>query len=332
MLEIRANSARIGDLLGSLTATAYEPDPLRQRLNHTRLAEALTALDVPLAGDLYSLKGAKYCLDTYLNELTEPDFIALRFGALSSARFCKDILDLIPTGLDEASRIQVFRALVNIAEAVDQRVNQFAMRGPMFQLADLLTAEPVDGQNLRKQLLMLPICASTIREHIEILSMDEFKALLGAFQPDGLNAARRALSQFADDRAQPSLAMLNLVSTELDVQFLRRAPSGLMHYSVGLEMALGAGNRLAASNALYRLSLAVKDTRRVFGMLPDYMNKTLLRQVEQSMDLFRDDQTPPVGPLNGQSLRKLDDGIRANLGGAAEGLRSFGLELKPEEH
>ena len=105
-----------------------------------------------------------------------------------------------------------------------------------------------------------------------------------------------------------------------------------MHYSVGLEMALGAGNRLAASNALYRLSLAVKDTRQVFGMLPDYMNKALLRQVEQSMDLFRDDQTNPVGPLNGHSLRKLDDGIRANLGGAAEGLRSFGLELRPEAH
>ena len=70
LLEVRANSARIGDLLGSLTATAYEPDPLRQRLNHTRIAE------------------------------------------------------------------------------------------PMFQLANLLAAEPVDGQNLRKQLLMLPFRAS----------------------------------------------------------------------------------------------------------------------------------------------------------------------------
>lgn len=76
--------------------------------------------------------------------------------------------------------------------------------------------------------------------------------------------------------------------------------------------------------------MVVDDIRQTYETLPDQLMRELRQLVGESMDLFRDDQSNPAGPLNGHSLSKLDDDIRANLGGAVPGLRSFGLKLEPD--
>lgn len=84
LLEVRANSRRIGNLLGSLTAKPNWAWPWRDTVIddevHVRTARAL----IPPMGNLYSLKGAKYCLDTYLHELNDFDLATLCDGLLSN--------------------------------------------------------------------------------------------------------------------------------------------------------------------------------------------------------------------------------------------------------
>lgn len=82
--------------------------------------------------------------------------------------------------------------------------------------------------------------------------------------------------------------------------------------------------------ALYRLSLAVKEIYQAWEVLPLPTIMFLRRMVEKSMDVLRDHQNNPVGPLNRHSLSKLDDGRRRHLSAAAVVLCHFGLELDPQ--
>ncbi|WP_394065557.1 hypothetical protein [Alcaligenes sp. WGS1538] len=314
--EIRATSRLIGNLLGSLTI----PDEFAK--HEFRPIHALMALNLPLAGDWYSLKGAKYCLNTYLDELTERDLLALSSGVLRREGYCDFMLRCISTRPDDASRMQVSRLLGDIAEAVNQRVLRYTVHEPLTRIVELLAVDPVNEQDLHTRLLMLTDDWITMKRYCESLSTDEFKALLGALQPQNLKTVPKALLKAHSFKE---------LKSALDWEFnYRRAPLSLRVEQQNLDRAWRAGNRLAVSEALYRLSLAVEETCQVWEVLPDKTMKCVQQLVERSMDLFRDRQNNPEGPLNGHSLRKLDENIRANFGAAGPVLRSFGLELDPE--
>ncbi|WP_454005914.1 hypothetical protein [Alcaligenes sp. Marseille-Q7550] len=278
-------------------------------------------------GGLYSLKGAKYCLHTYLEELTEFDLVALTGGALNKEKACDAVLDRVSPRLDDAVRKQASRVLKDVAKAVNQQAARHAMHKPLLQIVDLLAADSVNKQDLSAQLLMLSDDRTTQKLYFKTLSTDEFKGLLGVLHSRNLDTVRQALWQTGDYWQANSL--LGLVHS-LELEFSRRASRSLRTEQVNLTLALGAGDRFAVTDALYRLSRVVEDAYQTWGALPQSELERVQRLVESSVDLLRDRQNNPVGPLNRHSLNKLDDGRRRNLGAAAVVLGSFGLELEPE--
>ncbi len=88
---------------------------------------------------MYSLKGAKYCLPTYLEELKEFDLVALSQGGLSHALAVSDILAEIPTPPDDTVRRQAYRLLRDITEALNQRMLRLGVHEPLSKILDLLT-------------------------------------------------------------------------------------------------------------------------------------------------------------------------------------------------
>ncbi|WP_454005750.1 hypothetical protein [Alcaligenes sp. Marseille-Q7550] len=71
-------------------------------------------------GGVYSLKEAKYCLDTYLDELREADLVALSQGVLSKEAACNHVLDEISIRSDDKLRMQLSGLLGDVAKAVNQ--------------------------------------------------------------------------------------------------------------------------------------------------------------------------------------------------------------------
>ena len=326
--EVRANSLLIGNLLGSLTAKVDKEGRFVDAHDRSRSARALTELNESGAeGGLYSLKGAKYCLHTYLEELTEYDLVALTGGVLSNENACEAVLDGVSTRPDDALRMQASRLLKEVAKAVSQQTARHAMHEPLLRIVDLLAADSVNKQELGAQLSMLSDDRNTQKLYFRTLSTDEFKGLLGTLHSKNLNAVRQALWQTGDYRQANSL--IGLVHS-LELEFSRRASRSLRNEQVNLTLALGAGSVLAVTDVLCRLSRVVEDTYQTWGALPKSEVERVQRLVESSVDLLRDHQNNPVGPLNGHSLRKLDDGRRKSLGAAAAVLGGFGLELEPE--
>ena len=324
-VEVRANSLLIGNLLGSLTA------PPADLQGHVIISQALLEVMARSSDDsFYSLKGAEYCLITYLDELKESDLAALRHGLLSHEQARQCVLDKIAVPSDDALRMRASRMLGDIAEAVNQRMARHAVHEPLMQIVASLAASPVDGHKLHAQLMRLPDGLNIIRRYLKESSTDEFKLLLGSLRARNPDAARRALSQITGGGPSEAGLKLFALRTAIDLEFSRRVPPVLLNRQRNLDWQLSGGNTFAVSKALYRLGLAVEDACQVYGMLSNDMDQSLRQQVWQSMTLFRDDQNNPTGPLNGHSLSKLDDGIRANLGGAASVLHSWGLVLKPE--
>ncbi|WP_394059984.1 hypothetical protein [Alcaligenes sp. WGS1538] len=333
LMEVHANSRRIGNLLGSLTAKVDLVGAGIAEKDLDRMVRALIELNVPPTGDLYSLKGARYCLDTYLDELNESDFDALRDVVLLDGPCRTYILDSISIRPDDPLRARASRVLENIAQALSKQMVRRAVHGPMLQVIDLLNARPVNGDELHAQLLPLSSFRTMLKEYLRTLSTGEFAALASALRSDNLNAALQALAQVNDPWQAESVLTLNLACIELGLEFfLTRAPRNLVFGYGNLNSALGTGNRLAVADALRYLSAAVEDACRIYSVLPDPMNMNMRRQVRESMDLFRDQRNNPHGPLNGHSLGGLDDSIRAKLGDAARGLRNFGLELEPQAY
>lgn len=332
MLEVRGNSRLIGNLLGSLTAKVNETAQVVNGRDRVRIARELMALTLPSRGDLDSLKGAKYCLDTYLHELTESDLVALRYGVLSDQKYCEHVLSRISARPGDILYTQASRVLKNVARAVKQRFAHYAIHKPLSAVIDMLAANPVDGRALRNYLLVIPYNSGELRDYFKSLHMDEFVALLSVFRPENLDSIEHALAQIDDAYRDMSLSVLHSFSIDLDYEFNRRVPQGLYISERALSHALSAGNGILVSGALYRLSLAVEDTWQVCEVLSRSHVKAVRRLIQECMALFRDDLNNPVGPLNGHSLSKLDDDVRANLGGAASSLRRFGLELEPETY
>lgn len=330
-VEVRASSRLIGNLLGSLTAKVDEEGRFVNANERAKVVRALIELNESGGeGGLYSLKGAKYCLDTYLDEFKVFDFVALSQGGLCNGRAVDDILAEISTRPDDAVRGQAFRLLSNIAEAFNQRVLRHSVHEPLSKIVDLLAAGSVNEQDLCAQLLALTDDHNTISRYLRGLSTDEFKTLLGALSFQKLYAIQGVLQHKGLYLAASRLGFL---IEEMDDEFLsRRAPRSLSIEAQNLTVAVLQGNGPAVPDALRRLSLAVEDTFQTWKALPKSSIERMQVLIGASMGLLRDRQHNPDGPLNLHSLCKLDEGMRANLGAAAVVLRSFGLELEPQVH
>ena len=322
-VEVRVNSRYIGDLLGSLTVKVDEEGRFVKARDCSRIVRALIALNAPATGDLYSLKGAKYCLDTYLKELSEFELVALTHGVLSSEAACKAVLDKISIRPDDALRMQMSRLLGDIAKAVNQEVSRYKVYN-WSRIVDVQTADPENEQDLRAHLMTLTDGRQF--DNLENFSRDEFKTLLGALDFQKIHAVQQAL-QHKGYCAEAS--RLGLLAERVGTEFvLNRAPS-LYNARSLLWSALIAGNGPAVSDALRGLSLAVEASYQDWQTLPYPTVVELQNLVDRSMILLRDHQNNPTGPLNWHSLSKLDDGLRKNLGDAAQVLWAFGLELDP---
>ena len=325
--EVRANSLLIGNLLGSLTAKVDEEGRFVDADDRSRFVRALIALNESGGeGGLYSLKGAKYCLHTYLEELKEVDLVALSQGGLSHALAVSDILTEIRTPPDDTVRRQAYRLLRDITEALNQRMLRLGVHEPLSKILDLLAADPVDEQDLCAQLLVLTEDRRMIARYLSDLTTYGFKTLLDVLKK--LHAIQGALQHKG---LHSEASRLDLLIEAIDDEFsYRRAPRSLSDGVYNLSLALFTGHGPAVSVALHRLSLAVSHTYQAGGALPRGSVERVQLLVEGSMDLFRDHRNNPTGPLNWRSLSRLDEGMRKNLGDAAEVLWAFGLELDPQ--
>ena len=323
-VEARANSRRIGNLLGSLTAKVNGGGDFVNCNDCLAIAQALKELNVPSDGGLYSLKGAKYCLGTYLNEAGEHDLIVLRDGVLSNEDACKELLDKISPDRDNPLRIQASQVLGDIAAAVNQQLARRAAHDPVQRIVGLLAASPIDGKELHEQLMRIPNFETTLAYYFQALTKDEFQALLDTKLSESLDTAYMA--HLRATRGYTSRTV-DSVGSLFAIEFVRRAPPEFAQRVNELSVALIEGDQLNVSDALHRLSLAVKATYQDWKKLPDLANFELQSMVKDSMSLFRDWGNNWDGPLNWHSLSKLDDDTRANLSAAALVLDSFGLKL-----
>lgn len=223
LAEVRVNSHRIGNLLGSLTAEVDRTTPIVNARDHARIAQALKELSVPARGGLYALKGARYCLDTYLSELKEFDLVALRHGMLSDEMACQDVLNNISIRRDDPLREQAARVLDEIAEAVNQRLARHSVHEPMRRLVKLLTDHCVDWGKLRAQLMMLPNDTILLERYFQTLSGNELEELLSISRSGSMREAGRVFAQAADGSPRQVLATLDSVQTLLMQEIHKRA-------------------------------------------------------------------------------------------------------------
>ncbi len=336
--EVRANSRLIGNLLGSLTARVDGAGHFVNPDHCSAIAQALKELNTPLSGaGFYLIKGAKYCLDTYLEELKEFDLVALTRGVLSRQEACKAVLDMISPREDDALRIQAACVLRDVAKAVDQRVVCRYVHEPLSKVVDLLDAHPVDPHKLCAQLIKVSDNEYMLDQYFKKLSADELKKLRSVLLPENSSRARQALfrmtaqSQNEALAKRDALAVLGQVSWSFESAYSLRA-----NEIIGEEMlfrlrrAVDNEHRFDVCTLLRQLSVRVSKVLAIFGELPYYTIMDVQDYTSQAMDVLRDQQNNPFGALNGHSLRKLDDGMRKNLGAAAVVLCNFGLEMEPE--
>lgn len=147
--QVRKNSRRIGNLLGSLTARA---DDLK---GQRRIAQELARLGVLADGDLSNLKGWQYCLSSYLDDLTRADLEALVFGAAGSQAAREAVLNRISPDISHPSRKQASVLLNLILHDAVQRLTIANAKQSLSGIAAQLSCKPLDGQKLKQELFRL---------------------------------------------------------------------------------------------------------------------------------------------------------------------------------
>lgn len=201
LAQARRNSRRIGNLLGSLTARAVDES------GQSRIAQRLAKLSKSCKGDLAGLPGATFCLSRYVDELSDSDLIALRYGILgceSSREFV--LLQVEPDGL----RAQASWLLDQIEQVLQPRFEQKVVQEPFGLIARLVSASSVDGLALRAPLVRLAkglnqyeACRRASFEledghqldrYVQGLPKDQLKALLALMQKDKWDQCIGALS------------------------------------------------------------------------------------------------------------------------------------------
>lgn len=146
LVKARENSRYIGNLLGSLTGCANDAGA------RARIARALAPLAEQSRGDVNALRGGRYCLGTYVDELTTSDVQALREGVLSRQDAWWDVLAQLPSdGLSKhASHL-----LSQVKNALDQRLVKDSASNSFAMLIGLPSAASMGAEKLKIVLLKL---------------------------------------------------------------------------------------------------------------------------------------------------------------------------------
>lgn len=147
LVQARNNSRHIGNLLGGLTAPAHN------RKGWDRVAEALAKLAERSRGDLTELPGGRYCLSTYLGELSNADLQALRNGILSSPGAQVLVLHRVSPD-DDKLRKQASQILNQVQMELDQRSAQ-TVQTLLLEIVKQLSDPSMSGQDLKKPLIRL---------------------------------------------------------------------------------------------------------------------------------------------------------------------------------
>lgn len=209
LVEARANSRLIGDLLGGLTAPAHNPK------GRATVAEVLATLVERSGGDLTELPGGRYCLSTYLGELSNADIQALRNGILSSPGAQVLVLDQISPD-NETLRKQASQILNQVQMELDQRSAQ-TVQTLLLEIIGKLSEPSMSGQNLKEPLIrlakeVLPSMSASskaedgspledmLRSHFQSLPREHLQPLLILVQQKALvEGGLEALAELDDE-------------------------------------------------------------------------------------------------------------------------------------
>lgn len=195
--QIRKNSRHIGNLLGSLTARASDVKGQR------RIAQELARLGVLAGGDLANLKGWRYCLSSYLDDLTPADLEALVFGAAGSQAAREAVLDRISSDVSHPSRKQASLLLNLILHDAVQRLTMANAKQSLSRIAAQLSCKPLDGQKLRQELFRLA-------GQVNLITVDETAPKSGKKVDSGSGVGHKLgilLQSLSDAQLQPLLPL-----------------------------------------------------------------------------------------------------------------------------
>jgi len=123
-----------------------------------------------------------------------------------------------------------------------------------------------------------------------------------------------------------AFAMLDRLRVSLGREIHARAQLELRALQERLSQAVTAQDRLAASRTLSDLNALVDKYLQAYGPLPRALAEDVRRITRSSLNLFRDAESNPNGPLNVPSLLGLDDATFVNLR-RASCLHCLGLDL-----
>lgn len=192
-VEVRKNSRLIVDFLNDMLAMANGSK------DHARIAERLTHLGELSGGNLASLKGAQESLSFYFKELKNQDFYNLHSGwKLDDVEV---ILDKISKNVDDPLRRLALQALDCIRDALRVRGLK-NVRESWMQLGELLSADEIDRQDLKKSLLHVCKWLYPADKIYENLSEEQQNKVLLITQEEKLNDCLMALNDDDTDEAK----------------------------------------------------------------------------------------------------------------------------------
>lgn len=331
--QMREMRGQMDSLLGNLM-TPTDDAPAQ-----SRIAQGLKCLAKRSRGDLSNLPGGWEALSARLGEMEFAELDVLRDGVLGQAAARNAVLEQIPPDL----RAWAQGVLEQMISALNPRWAQEAVSVSLSQIAAALSASPVDGRKLEAPmgalhagLAMLEAelpqdglpFVSMLDIYLQSLPVERSDALLTGLRPDKLAGGRRILSKISDVlERQQALAVLESLGALLGRKVHTQAKPALLKLEGRLARAVQAEDKLAASHALHKLCKLVDTCRQDCGPLAPEMVEEVRRLVARGLDLIRDPQGNPHGPLNGASLSKVDDFTLKHLREASSSLRPMGLEL-----
>ncbi len=334
-IEVHDNSRRIGNLLGSLTGSPKDGGDL------FRIKGELEQLSGLVTRDLADLPGGAYALSTYLSELTRVDLEVMRDGMLGHPNARAAVMRRISPDL----RVRADKVLKQVEKALNQRLAQVIVEGPLQQIRTLMLARFLSKRELAAQLISLstdlagrdlnesedgPPTIAMLDTYFGSLPRFRLQEFSLVFQQEILDPARDALRRIHDpSERRQALDMLYSIRRSLAREISARLEPVLRRADRALSRTVNAEDRLAASKALHELHLLVGKIENFYGWLPEKVIEDVREAVGNSLSLFRDTERNPYGMLNIASLHGLDDAVLLNLRKASH-LHSLGLEFDPD--
>ncbi|WP_454006114.1 hypothetical protein [Alcaligenes sp. Marseille-Q7550] len=324
LVQNRKTNKCVANLLGDLTALAK--DEKGRTAVARRLEELITLAD----GDLNSRKGWEQCLSSHMGQLKDMDLKALYDGVLGDPQARDAVLDRISPEASNPLRKQAAGALEVINAALDLRSAQDLIREPLANTVQQLSASPLDGQELHRQLSGFPQDAARLDLYLHSLPKGEPEKVLFALRPENLEAGRQALSRVTDGSQDLARATLDRLRTSAEGVIHARAQPALSALGAKMEDAHDKGDKLAGSRILSDLNTLIDEVQKACGSLPAEIIEDARDLVDGGMQLFLSDEDERGGSLKMSSLNVLKDAALLNLHRASH-LHPLGLKLDSAE-